>query len=209
MASKSNNGNLPLGRSKIDASRGVESALSKLSHQVGARTPRQSMTAGSKQLHNGVFLEAPRVRARSSSAIPNLIIVNGSEEGKYKISNGVVNSETPTLGGVDIGGDPSADPVVAPPEFTVTATTYAWLKCVGVFATPDTYTVTIETSTSSTVPAGTAISATGFTSFYKIGAVVFTAASGSDPASYEIQNQHGGGNLGVDSWGLYNLWWRA
>lgn len=209
MASKSNNGNLPLGRSKIDASRGVESALSKLSHQVGARTPRQSMTAGSKQLHNGVFMEAPRVRSRSSAAIPNLIIVNGLEAGKYKITNGVVNSETPTLGGVDIGGDPTADPVVPPPEFTVAATTYVWLKCVGVFATPDTHTVTVETSTSNTIPAGTAISATGFTSLYKIGAVEFTAASGSGSASYEIQNQHGGGNLGVDSWGLYNLWWRA
>jgi len=135
-----------------------------------------------------------------------LIIKSGSVAGNYKISDGVVNSETPTLTGVDIGGDPLANPVVPPPEFTVTETTYAWLKCVGTFGSPDTYVVTIETTTAEGVPGVTAITATGFTSFFKIGKVEYTAGS---PATYVITNQHSGGNLGVDSWGLYNLWWRA
>ena len=128
-----------------------------------------------------------------------LQIIKGTETGEYKITTGTVNSETPTLGGTALDD-------AAPPEFTVAATTYVWIKCVGVFATPDTYTVTIETTTTAGVPAGTAISATGFTSFFYIGEVEFTAGS---PATYAITNQHSGGNLGVDSWGLYNLWWRA
>jgi len=142
----------------------------------------------------------------SAAAELKLQIKNGTEAGKYQITEGVVNGEDPTLGGAVIGGDPEADPVVDVPEFTVTETTYVWVKCVGVFADPDTYTITIETETSTGAPSGTAISATAFTSFYYIGKIEFTAGS---PATYEITNQHGGGNLGVDSWGLYNLWWRA
>jgi len=134
-----------------------------------------------------------------------LIIKSGSVAGNYKISDGVVNSETPTLGGVDIGGDPIADPVVPPPEFTVTDTTYAWIKCVGVFDVPDTYTVTIHTQTAAGTPTGTEISTTGFTSFFYIGRVTFTAGS---PATYAITNEHTGGNLGVESFGNINLWWK-
>ena len=146
----------------------------------------------------------------SAAAELKLQIKNGTEAGKYQITEGVVNGEDPTLGGAVIGGDPEADPVVDVPEFTVTATTYVWVKCVGVFGSPDSYTTSIETDTAGygigDPPAGTDISATGFTSFYYIGEVAFTAGS---PATYEITNQHGGGNLGVDSWGLYNLWWRS
>ena len=157
--------------------------------------------------HSGVLIDVGNKSRRAAKVADlKLQIKNGSEAGKYVITKGVVNGQDPTLGGVAIGGDPEADPVVDVPEFTVTATTYAWIKCVGVFATPDTYTVTIETTTTAGVPAGTAISATGFTSFFYVGEVEFTAGS---PATYAITNQHSGGNLGVDSWGLYNLWWRA
>ncbi len=117
MASKSNNGNLPLGRSKIDASRGVESALSKLSHQVGARTPRQSMTAGSKQLHNGVFLEAPRVRARSSSAcILGEYTVDPDDENKVIIRSGWLHA-------------PNKSVLLEPSPMTPTAGHKVWIEC--------------------------------------------------------------------------------
>lgn len=117
MASKSNNGNLPLGRSKIDASRGVESALSKLSHQVGARTPRQSMTAGSKQLHNGVFLEAPRVRARSSgSCILGEYTVDPDDETKVIITPGWLHA-------------PNKSVLIEPSSMTPIAGSKVWIKC--------------------------------------------------------------------------------
>jgi len=145
-----------------------------------------------------------------SGVVLKLQIGSGSEIGKYKITDGVVNSETPTLDDDPIGGDPEGEPPTSIPEFTVEETTYVWIKCVGVFGTPDTFTVTIETQTEDDVPAGTEITATGFTSFYKIGKVEFEAAEEEgDKDIYTIVNQHGGGNLGVDSWGLYNLWWRA
>ena len=143
-----------------------------------------------------------RIR-RATAVVGKLLIIQGTDTGKYQITAGTVNGEDPTLGGVAIGGDAEADPVVAIPEFTVTATTYVWIKCVGVFGSPDTYTVTIETEATTDTPTGTAITATGFTSFYYIGEVEV------DTEDFTITNQHGGGNLGVDSWGLYNLWWRA
>jgi len=141
-----------------------------------------------------------------SSVVPPLQIINGSETGKFSITDGSVNSQSPTLGGVPIAGYPLADPVVPPPEFTVTANTYVWIKVVGVFGSPTTHTITIETDTAGSglgdPPAGTAISATGFTSFYYIGEVL-------SPPTYSISNWHSGGNVAVLSWGLYNVWGRA
>ena len=160
-----------------------------------------------KESPNGATLviDRPPLRLSTPTPIGKLLITGGSEAGKYRITDGVVNSETPTLAGVDIGGDPDATPVVAPPEFTVTDTTYAWIKCVGVFDVPDTYTVTIHTQTAAGTPTGTEISTTGFTSFFYIGRVTFTAGS---PATYAITNEHTGGNLGVESFGNINLWWK-
>jgi hypothetical protein len=178
--------------------------MNKISVAQDAATLRAGVGTRMQYTPSGMVISTVKKRKASATIILNLVIVSGSELGKYKITDGVVNSETPTLGGVDIGGE--TDPFVPIPEFTVTTTTYAWIKCVGVFGTPDTFTVTIETIATGDVPPGTDISATGFTSFYKIGRVNFTAGA---PAIYEIVNQHGGGNIGVDSWGLYNLWWRA
>ena len=101
-----------------------------------------------------------------------LLIKKGSEAGKYQITDGKVNWETPTLNGEDIGGDPTADPVVPPPEITVTADTWVYIKVVGTFADPDTYVVTIETEEDATPPSGTDITATGFTSFFFIGQII-------------------------------------
>jgi len=136
-------------------------------------------------------------------AVLNLQITDGTEVGKYQITDGTVNTQTPTLGGVEISGDPDADPVVLPPEFTVTATTYVWIKVVGVFASPDTYTITIETPTTSAPPTE-AVSASGFTSYHLVGYVTFTSGS---PDTYSITNDHSGGNLGIESFGGVNLWW--
>jgi len=157
-----------------------------------------------RQTTDGVIISARPGKKGVSAIIGKLLIAPGSEAGKYRITDGVVNSETPTLGGVDIGGDPAADPVVPAPEFTVTATTYAWIKCVGTFGSPDTFVVNIETTTDAGVPTGEEITATTFTSFRPIGRVAFVAGS---PATYTIHNTHGGGNFGVDSFGNVNLWW--
>ena len=138
--------------------------------------------------------------------IIKLQIVDGTEAGKYQVTAGTVNSEDPTLGGVAIGGDPDAEPVVAIPELTVTADTYVWIKCVGVFADPDTYTITIETESTTSPPSGTTITATGFTSFFKIGKIDYTAGT---PATYDITNSHSGGNVNVESFGNVNLWFKS
>jgi hypothetical protein len=130
-----------------------------------------------------------------------LTIKQGTAENKFQIIPGTVNSEMPTLDTVALDDS-------TPPEITVTADTWVWVKCVGTFGDPDTYVITIDTEEVDTVPTGTDISATGFVSFYYIGKIAVTDNS-PDPDTYEIENQHGGGNLGVDSWGLYNLWWRA
>ena len=130
-----------------------------------------------------------------------LTIKQGTAANKFQIIPGVVNNVFPTLSAVSINAEP-------PPESTITETTHYWLKCVGTFGTPDSFVVTIETDTTEFIPSGTAITATGFVSFYYIGRVDVTD-NDPDPDTYSIVNQHGGGNLGVDSWGLYNLWWRA
>lgn len=139
-------------------------------------------------------------RGGGSQAL-KLVIVQGTAANKFQISPGVVNGVFPTLSAVAINA-------ATPPESTITETTYYWLKCVGTFGSPDSFVVTVETDTTEFIPSGTAITATGFVSFYYIGKVDVTD-NDPDPNTYSIVNQHGGGNLGVDSWGLYNLWWRA
>ena len=144
-------------------------------------------------------IEGNVARPRSGTINP-LTIKQGSAADKFQIVRGVVNGETPTLGGIALDTTPT-------PESTITVSTYYWIKVVGTFGTPDTYVVTIEAVTTSGVPSGTDISASGFVSFYYIGEV--DVDTSTDPDTYTITNQHGGGNLGVDSWGLYNLWWRS
>lgn len=135
-----------------------------------------------------------------------LTLKNGTAENKFQVIPGYVNTQMPTLSATALDAS-------TPPEITVTADVWVWIKCVGTFGTgtsgEDEYTITIETSASSVVPSGTAITSTGFTSYRAIGKVDYTAASGSDPATYVITNFHNGGNLGVDSFGNVNLWWLA
>lgn len=136
--------------------------------------------------------------------IKPLTIKQGTASNKFQIIPGYVNMLVPTLATVALDNDP-------PPEITAgTTDTYVWIKIVGTFDVgDDTYVVTIETTTTSSPPSGTAISSTGFTSFRSIGVVYYTAASGGDPESWDIVNFHNGGNLGVESFGNVNLWWLA
>lgn len=138
----------------------------------------------------------------SAASTKPLTLKNGTAADKFQVIPGYVNTQMPTLSSTALDA-------ATPPEITVTADVWVWIKCVGTFGTPDSYVVTIETSSTSTVPAGTAISATSFTSFRCIGKVDYTAAAGSDPATYVITNFHTGGNLGVESFGNVNLWWLA
>jgi hypothetical protein len=128
-----------------------------------------------------------------------LTIKQGTAADKFQIIPGYVNFEMPTLATVALDD-------ATPPEITVTADTWVWVKCVGTFDSGgnDTYVVTIETSSTDAIPAGTEITATGFTSFRPIGSIDFTAGT---PDTFEIVNVHGGGNMGVDSYGNVNLWW--
>jgi len=114
-----------------------------------------------------------------------------------RVTSGYVNGEMPTLGGTALD---DADP----PTIVVDEDKYVWLKCVGTFGSPDTYVVTVVTETTDVVPTGTDISATGFVSFFRVGYAIFNVTGDAT-----ITNTHSGGNLGVDSWGLYNLWWRS
>lgn len=127
-----------------------------------------------------------------------LTIKQGTAADKFQIVPGYVNDEMPTLSATALDDDP-------PPEITVDQTKYVWAKCVGTFGSPDTYVVTVETSATATTPAGTAITATGFVSFFYIGRVEFTSGT---PDTFEIFNQYDGGNLGVDSFGNINLWFK-
>lgn len=143
-------------------------------------------------------------RPLSPVELKPLTIKQGTAENKFQVIPGYVNMEMPTLATVALDNDP-------PPEITASTTdTYVWIKVVGTFGvSSDTYVVTIETTTTSSPPSGTAISSTGFTSFRSIGVVYYTAASGGDPESWDIVNFHNGGNLAVESFGNVNLWWLA
>ena len=143
-------------------------------------------------------VQVPRRGGGGSSPLP-LTLKKGTDVDDIQIIPGYVNLEMPTLGGTALNQ-------ATPPEITVTADVWVWLKCVGTFGSPDTYVVTVETTTTATAPTGTTITATGFISFRPLGSVDFTAGS---PATYDITNVHSGGNFGVDSFGNINLWWKA
>lgn len=173
--------------------------VSALQRVINSHTPCPSVDVKPRISRGGTtYHTTPRPGASTANIRP-LTIRRGTAVDKFQIVPGYVNSVMPTLVGTALNN-------ATAPEFTVAADTYAWIKCVGTFGTPDTYVATIETSATAAVPAGTDISATGFVSYFYIGKVIYATGT---PDTYTITNQHGGGNLGVDSWGLYNLWWRA
>ena len=161
----------------IGWARGVNRALTELRDRKIEGTASKTKTSGTPAL--------------------NLTIVQGTAADKFQIVSGFVNTQIPTLSATALDNDP-------PPEITVSADVWVYVKVVGTFGSPDTYVVTIDTASTSTPPAE-AVSATAFTSYYPIGDVDFTSGS---PATYEISNYHTGGNLGVESFGAVNLWWK-
>jgi hypothetical protein len=126
-----------------------------------------------------------------------LTIKQGTAADKFQIVPGYVNSLIPTLSGTALNN-------ATPPEITVTADVWIYAKVVGTFGSPDTYVMTIHTESTATPPTE-AVSATAFTSYFPIGMVDFTSGS---PSTYVIANYHSGGNLGVESFGAINLWWK-
>ena len=129
-----------------------------------------------------------------SGKTKKLQIIKSSND-EISISPGYVNQVYPTIAGTSINTDP-------PPVIAITAESWIWIKCVGTFATPDTYVVTIEKTTTSTAPAASTIISTGFTTCFLLGIVGF--ASGDITT---ITNVFSGGDMGVESFGSVNMWW--
>lgn len=125
--------------------------------------------------------------------LPHLILKEGSQASKFRVTPGTVNDLMPTMNGVRLDAE-------EPPEIEVLIPTSFWIRVVGVFS-PQGYTVTIVTSPTEDVPSGTEITATGFTSFRKIGFV-----SVEDGGAIITQNRSGG-DLAVESFGCANFWW--
>lgn len=118
------------------------------------------------------------------------------------ITPGFVNGISPTFTGATAGtGGTLLLSSVPPPFKTISATTYFWLKCVGTFAAPDTYVITVESNTTGTAPAAESITGTGFTSFLYLGNV--TVVSGGISAINSALRS----SLGVESYGNVNNWW--
>jgi hypothetical protein len=131
--------------------------------------------------------------ARATAAdLRHLVLKQGSEPLKFQVTPGTVNDEMPTMDTVALDAEDT-------PETEIAVTTAFWIKVVGVFST-GAHTVTIETSTGA-IPSGTEITATGFTSFRKIGLVTVAAGVGT------ITQNRSGGDLEVASFGNVNLWW--
>lgn len=130
---------------------------------------------------------------KTTDAPGRLTLIPGTAADKIQVTYGLVNVTEPTLSGTALSNDP-------PPELTISADTWVYIKDVCVFGSPDTHTLTIHTEASATPPTP-ALSATGFTSYLLIGSVEF------DSGAATIASNRTGGDLGVDSFGSINLWW--
>lgn len=115
---------------------------------------------------------------------------------KVGVTSGTVNLVVPTLGGTALDNS-------TPPTLTIAATTYLWLKCVGTFGSPDSYVVTVESNTTGTLPSGTAITATGFTSFLYLGLATVASSAITSVTPYNYGN-----NWNVESLGSVNVWFK-
>ena len=110
---------------------------------------------------------------------------------KVSVAPGLVNGQYPT--GMD---------VATPTVLTITATAYLWLKVVGTFSLPDTYVVTIQSTTDEFSPASEEITGTGFVSCQLIG--LASVAGGAVTVGNVLKS-----NCGVDSIGTINVWWKS
>lgn len=169
--------------------------------ELGRYLEESQVTSGPgirvRKVGNRVILSARRGRGGGGGAeAPKpLTLRAGTTAAKLQVVPGYANSIMPTLATVALDAE-------TPPEITVTADIWFWLKCVGTFGVSDSYVFTIETSATSAVPTGTAITGTGFVSYLLIGAAAF-----ADDAATITQNRLGG-DVGVESFGANNLWWQ-
>lgn len=167
------------------------------------RKPRRGMDAlafsesvyrSIQQLRDRVFVV--HSQPSKTTEIKRLVLKKGTAANKIQVTDGLVNTQTPTLGGTAINTDPA-------PEFTVSASsTWFYIKVVGTFGAPDAYVITIHTETSATAPVPD-ISGTGFTSYELIGRVDLSGGVAT------IVSNREGGDLRVDSFGSANFWWKV
>lgn len=184
----------------------------KLGRNIGSVTiPKRPATVGGligwargvnralQELRDRKVAFAP-AKGRGAKSLP-LTIRQGSAVDKFQIVPGYVNSLMPTLGGTALDNS-------TPPEITVAADTWIWIKVVGTFgefADTDTYIVTIETTTTDAPPDAAEITLTGFTACRGLGMVNFTSGT---PPTYGIIHVYSGGDLGVDSYGSVIHFWK-
>ena len=173
-------------------------------NKLRAQLNAQRITGAAGLLYGGFgggstlsALGLPPVIRRTTRAPFRLHAVSSTGTLTVGVESGTVNLLVPTLGGTALDNS-------TPPTLTITATRHLWLKCVGTFGSPDTYVLTVEDAATSTVPAGTAITATGFTSYLYLGYAtvsggVITAVS---PVNY-------GFNWNVESLGSVNVWFKC
>jgi hypothetical protein len=174
----------------------VVEALAALLAQTLENSPQSGADIGIRKSAGG-WVPYLKRRGGSNQVSKPLTIKQGTAADKFQIVPGFVNSLIPTLSGTALNN-------ATPPEITVTADVWIYAKVVGTFGSPDTYVMTIHTESTDTPPAE-AVSATAFTSYFPIGMVDFTSGS---PDTFVISNFHSGGNLGVESFGAINLWWK-
>jgi hypothetical protein len=115
MPSKKYNGNTPLGSLRLGS-------LSDVELEVAKRTPKQAMTTGVVQTHNGSF-HTPKRRQRATKATTPCILgylsidtENSTEEDtKYKINTGFLSG----------GGSTE---IITPNDLTANIDDFVWLK---------------------------------------------------------------------------------
>ena len=169
-----------------------------------ATTPRVGPGLQMTESPSGTIISlAPKKTTAGTAQLP-LTVIQGSEPDKIQVTPGYANTAMPTISTVALDA-------ATPPEITITAaSTHVWLKYVGSFdvnGVQTSGTATIETNTSITPPAGTTITPTSFTTYRRL-AWIEKTGSGADTV-LTITQIHGGGNLGVESYGNVNLWWLA
>ena len=126
-------------------------------------------------------------------------LFHGSDNAKWTVISGTVNGVIPTLDSVALDN-------AEPPEITVSATTYVWLKVEADFLdAPEDWLYTVVYTTTAGTPAGTTITATNFISYLYLGSIVLDNAT----ESFDSSQSYSGGNLRVDSFGSVNFWWKA
>ena len=116
MPSKKYNGNTPLGSLRLGS-------LSDVELEVAKRTPKQAMTTGVVQTHNGSF-HTPRRRQRATTTTPCILgrVLIDTENTtelfpKYKINAGFLS-----------GGGSSA--IITPDNLTANIDDFVWLKVI-------------------------------------------------------------------------------